>query len=299
VRNSTKLCVAIALLCNAVWSSPVWAWGDEGHEVIALIAESRLDPIARKNVDALLAADTDALTAPNIAAAATWADKFRDSDRNGARQNTRLWHFVDLELSEPDLGRACFGHPALPAGTLASNGPAQDCVVDKIDEFAAELANPSTDPSERVVALKFLLHLVGDLHQPLHASDDHDRGGNDKRVSAAGLHAETLHHYWDTEFVEQLGPDPKQIAATLIAHISASDARTWGQGNPANWAMDSFKVAKDDAYGRLPAPDTGGKYLLTDTYVAMADRDVALQLSKAGVRLAVMLNRVLGQGEKG
>jgi hypothetical protein len=288
------LCAAIALLCNVVWSSPVWAWGDEGHEVIALIAQSRLDPTARKNLEALLAADTDTLTAPNIAEAAIWADKYRDSDRNGARQNTRLWHFVDLELSAPDLDRACFGRPALPAGTLASNGPAQDCVVDKIDEFAAELANPSTGRSERVVALKFLLHLVGDLHQPLHASDDHDRGGNDKRVSAAGMRAETLHHYWDTDFVEQLGPDPQQIATKLMAHISAADARDWGQGNPADWAMQSFKVAKDDAYGQLPALDEVGKYRLTDTYVAMADRDVALQLSKAGVRLALLLNRALG-----
>jgi len=95
--NFIKLCVAIALLCF-VSSSPVWAWGDEGHEVIGLIVQSRLDPVAREKVDALLASDTDTLTAPNIAAAATWADKFRDSDRNGARKNTRLWHFVDLEL---------------------------------------------------------------------------------------------------------------------------------------------------------------------------------------------------------
>jgi S1/P1 Nuclease len=296
VRNSIKLCGAIVLFFYAVWSAPALAWGDEGHEVIALIAQSRLDPGARKNVDALLAADTDSLTEHNIAAAATWADKFRDSDRNGARQNTRLWHFVDLEIAAPDLDRACFGRPALPAGTLASNGPAQDCVVDKIDEFAAELANPATDPSERVVALKFLLHLVGDLHQPLHAADDHDRGGNDKRVSAPGMKAETLHHYWDTEFVEQLGPDSQRIATTLIGRMSSTDARNWAQGKPADWAMESFKVAKDDAYGRLPTPNARGKYRLTDDYVAMADRDVASQLSKAGVRLAVMLNRALGQG---
>lgn len=297
MRNAFKLCIAVALLCNLAWSGPVCAWGDEGHEIIALVAQSRLDPVARNHVDALLAADTDTLTAPNIAAAATWADKFRDTNRNGARQNTGRWHFVDLELSAPDLNQACFGHPALPAGTLASNGPAQDCIVDKIDEFAAELAKPTTDPAERVVALKFLLHLVGDLHQPLHASDDHDRGGNDKRVSAAGLHAATLHHYWDTEFVEQLGPNPQQIAALLITRISAADATRWAQGNPAEWAMESFNLAKDDTYGRLPAPGARGRYRLTDTYVAMADQDAAMQLSKAGVRLAVMLNRAIGQGK--
>ena len=142
--------------------------------------------IRRNKVSALLAADTDPLTAHNIAAAATWADKFRDANQNGAREKTRQWHFVDIEIASPDLDQACFGHPPVPPGTPASNGPEQDCVVDKIQEFAAELANPATDPEEQIVALKFLLHFVGDLHQPLHAADHHDRGGNDERVSAAG-----------------------------------------------------------------------------------------------------------------
>src|SRR3954453_9462468 len=100
----------------------------------------------------------------------------------------------------------------------ASNGPEQDCAIDKIQEFAAELANPATDPEEQIVALKFLLHFIGDLHQPLHASDDHDRGGNDKRVSAAGFKAGNLHHFWDTEFVNQLGPNVNSIASDLIGH---------------------------------------------------------------------------------
>ena len=65
----------------------------------------------------------------------------------------------------------------MPPGILASHGPADACIVDKIDQFEAELANPETAPEERLVALKFLLYLVGDVHQPLHATDDHDAGG--------------------------------------------------------------------------------------------------------------------------
>jgi nuclease S1 len=298
VRNAFKLCAAITFLGFAAWSNPVRAWGDNGHVVIALIAQSRLDPVARKNVDALLAADTDTLTEPNIAAAAIWADKYRDSDRHGARQNTRMWHFVDLELTAPDLDQACFGHPVLPPGKPASTGPAQDCVVDKIDQFAAELANPATATAERILALKFLLHFVGDVHQPLHAADDHDRGGNDKRVSASGVRAATLHHFWDSEFVWQIGPNPQQIATQLAAHISAGASSAWSKGRPSDWAMETFRIAKDDAYGRLPPPNTHGKTRLTAAYFAMADRDVARQLSKAGVRLAVMLNRALGQGAR-
>jgi hypothetical protein len=288
------IAVVLALACGAAWCDPSLAWGDEGHAVIALIAQHYLNPVTNRRVDALLAADPDPLTADTIAAAATWADKYRDTDRDGARQRTRLWHFVDLEISSPDLDRACFGHPALPKGTLASDGPAQDCVVDKIDEFMAELKDPATDASERVVALKFLLHLVGDLHQPLHASDDHDRGGNDKRASAIGFKAGTLHHYWDTEFVDLLGADEKRVAAGLVSHISIADARAWSRGTPSDWAFDSFRIAKNDAYGRLPQPNARGSYRLQNDYVAMATRDVAMQLSKAGVRLAMLLNDALG-----
>jgi hypothetical protein len=294
MHKCAKLWTAVALAAWS-WSAPAWAWGDEGHKVIALIAQSLLNRSARQQVDALLAADTDSLTAHDIADEATWADKFRDSDRNGARRNTGQWHFVDLELDAPDLDSACFGHPPVPAGVPVSHGPAQDCVVDKIDAFTVELANPATDPAERVVALKFLLHLVGDLHQPLHASDNHDRGGNDKRVSAAGLKSGTLHHYWDTDFVEQLGPDPRQIAADLLGRISPAQTRDWARGAPADWAFDSFRVAKDDAYGQLPPPNARGSYRLPAEYLAMADRDVMIQLSKAGVRLAFILNQALGK----
>ena len=167
-------------------------------------------------------------------------------------------------------------------------------MVDKIDEFAAELTSPATDPTERIVALKYLLHFVGDLHQPLHAADDEDRGGNDKHVTASGLRSATLHAYWDTEFVELMGRDPKRVASLLSSHISDEDVRTWSRGSPEDWAMESFEVAKSDAYGQLPAPAERNHYRLTDDYVAMAVRDVAVQLSRAGVRLASMLNKAFG-----
>src|SRR5215470_8001084 len=238
--------LALALATNFVQPRPALAWGDEGHEVVALIAQSFLEPDVRKRVNALLAADTDSLTAHDIASAATWADKFRDANINGSRLKTRQWHFVDIEITAPDLDVACFSHPAIPAGTAASDGPADDCVVDKIEEFAAELADPATDQEEQIVALKFLLHFVGDLHQPLHSSDDNDRGGNNKKVSAAGFRAGNLHHFWDTEFVNQLETDAKSIASDLIGHISKDQISTWQAGSASDWALESFKVAKDD-----------------------------------------------------
>jgi hypothetical protein len=153
----------------ALHPRPALAWGDEGHEIIALVADRFLDPAVREKIAAMLAADADTLTGHDIASAATWADRYRDSDRNGSRQHyeqTWRWHFVNVELDEPNLDAACFGHPPLRAGTVASNGPSQACIVDTMEQFAAELASPRTDPEGRLVAVNLVLHLVGDLHQP-------------------------------------------------------------------------------------------------------------------------------------
>jgi hypothetical protein len=286
------------LLLSAMLVAPcsVLAWGDEGHNIIALVGEHYLDPAVRARVATLLAADTDSLTAHDIASEATWADKYRDSDRDTTKiryQATWRWHFVDIELAQPDLASACFGHPPLPPGIAASKGPPQACVVDKIDQFAAELGDRATSAPEQLLALKFLLHFVGDLHQPLHATDDHDAGGNKKLVTGDGLRPGNLHHYWNVEFVERLWTDPRQVAAVLIGQISEAQRQEWSSGTPADWAMEAFGLAQRDAYGLLPRPGDQGTYALPPAYTEQAERDVELQLSRAGVRLAFVLNQAL------
>jgi hypothetical protein len=131
------------------------AWGDEGHQIIALIAEQYLEPARRADGLKMLGADRDSLTAHDIASEATWADRYRDSDREGSGEryrHTRQWHFVNIELGSPNLYQACFGHPQLPAGVPASRGPDEACIVDKIDQFAIELGSPATDPAEQLIA---------------------------------------------------------------------------------------------------------------------------------------------------
>ena len=285
--------LGLALLLWAAWIRPAQAWGALGHEAIALVAESLLQPDVRRRVDAILAADTDPLTAHDIASAATWADTYRQADMDGSR--TRKWHYVDIALDAPSLDAACFRHVPLPPGTLASLGPANSCVVDKIAQFAAELADPDTQPDEQVLALKFLLHFVGDVHQPLHAADDDDRGGNEKRVFAPGLRAGNLHHFWDTEAVRLLGSNPRQIARSLLSQVPPAQMRSWARGTARDWALESFAIARDQAYGQLPPPSRRGNYELTGRYIDMAARDARLQLARAGVRLAFVLNRTLGR----
>ena len=275
----------------ALLPAPAFAWGYEGHQVIADIARNLLTPAVRAKVDALLATDTDSLTARDMASEATWADAFRSA----GHRETAQWHFVDIELSKPDLTAACFGFP--PAGGAASAGPSQDCVVDKVEEFERELAEARTPAPERLPALKFLLHFVGDLHQPLHVSDNQDRGGNCVRVALGGPRTTNLHSYWDTAVVQALGTDPQTVAASLEAQITPADRKAWEAGDPRTWAQEAFSVAQNVVYmiGSQPGcnPDAA-PITLPSGYAQKAEAAVALQLKRAGVRLALELNRALG-----
>jgi hypothetical protein len=282
----TSAAALAALICSAAF-----AWGDLGHEVTALIAYRHLTPAARTALDAMLASDTDTLTAGDFASRATWADKYRIAHRE-----TAAWHFVDIEIDRPDLADACFGFPALPNGQSASQGPAQDCVVNKIDEFAAELKDPSTPAAERILALKFLIHFMGDLHQPLHAADHHDRGGNCISLSPAADAQNNLHAYWDVSVVNALGQSAAQIADQLDARLNAADLREWTAGSPRSWAMDSFEIGRRDVYALSSTPtcQSGGSVALSPAYLAQAEKVAATQLLKAAVRLAAVLNGTLG-----
>lgn len=285
--------VAIGMLL-AFWPVSGRCWGDRGHEIVGLIAFAHLQPAVRAKVTALLAEDSSRLTpTTGIAAESTWADKYRDSDRDGAQvryRRTRNWHFVDIEIDAPDLAAACHGHPGLRAGTQASQGPAEDCIVDKIDQFRHELGAAGTSPDERRLALQFLLHLIGDLHQPLHAADRHDKGGNDLWVRTVGDPRGNLHHYWDTVFVERLG-EADAVAARLDAQITERQRREWSSGSPSDWARESFDAGRDVAYGPLSA--TRGVILLDAAYESAALEVIDRQLARAGVRLAWVLNEAL------
>jgi hypothetical protein len=280
----------LLLAVLACLSTPALAWGYEGHEVVALIARAQLTPAVRAKVDAILAADTDTLTQPDMVSRATWADAWRS---HGHRETAR-WHFVDTELDSPDLKAACFGVPA--AEQPASAGPAQDCVVDKVREFTAELGDPATAVPERLLALKYLLHFVGDLHQPLHASDNHDRGGNCVLVSLGGQRTVNLHSYWDTGVVQAIGTDPAAVAGQLGAATTPAQRASWETGDPAAWAQEAFGVARDVVYSLRSPPGCGqdaAPIPLPEGYEARAKAAATIQLQKAGVRLAMLLNRAL------
>jgi hypothetical protein len=285
------VCFAAVACAAAALAGPAAAWGVTGHKVTALIAYKRLTPEARAKVDALLKADRSPLTAFDFASRATWADAYRADRRTGSD-----WHAVDIELDGPDLDAACHGRPALPAGKVASEGPAEACVVDKIDQFARELADPATSADERKMAFRYLIHLVGDIHQPLHAADNHDRGGNCVEVDIKQIAGLTnLHAYWDTTTVSYMGATPEEIAAKLDAAVSPEQEKAWAAGDAKAWALESYDIAKTVAYDlpERPTCSNAGKIKLSDEYQNRAVQTSAGQLLKAGVRLAYVLNEAL------
>lgn len=290
-RKSLKRSVALAAAMSALtFPAAAFAWGYEGHEVVAAIARGYLTPQVRARVDQMLAADPDTLTAHDMLDEATWADSYRNSHKE-----TGSWHFVDIELDHPDMEAACFGFPA--SGPVASRGPARDCIVDKLAEFSQELADPATPAAERLLALKFVLHFAGDIHQPLHDSDNQDKGGNCVLLNLGGPRQVNLHSYWDTVVVRDLGENPETLAATLAGRITPQERAAWEKGDSKSWAQEGFDIAKAKIYtaGSKPGcfPDSS-PVSLPAGYEEMAREVVTIQLQKAGVRLAAILNRSLG-----
>jgi hypothetical protein len=303
-------------------TAPASAWGDDGHTLVAWIAYGLLTPAAKTTVDAMLAADTDSLTPPEFGPRATWADKYRDAGgRKLHYKETKNWHFVDLQISGADLAKVCNNFPKTPVGKTASEGDPNDCALDKINAFKAELAAPRTSPAERLMALKFVMHFVGDIHQPLHSSTDaNDAGANCEQVRLSDKGRKfALHHYWDTETIDGLiavdaaTPVADRTAqhfapATLLAvgeawrgQISAASKTAYAAGDTKAWVMQSYEVAKTKVFN-LPAhpacsysddPKAYPAFVLPAAYQTSANKAVKLQIQRAGVRLAKVLNEAL------
>jgi hypothetical protein len=278
-------------------ATPAFAFGDQGHKIVALIADHYLDPLVRAKIQEILARDSTSLTPDTgIASEATWADKYRDSDRYTTKVRylqTRKWHFVGIEIGRPDIDAACNHHPSPVLGVAASQADSDNCLINKIREFSTELAATTTTPEERLLALQFLLHFVGDVHQPLHASDDHDQGGNAKTVRATGGPRGKLHHFWDTTFVMKLGSNPRIVAQQIIVSVTPDQIKAWKRGDAVTWANQSFEASKLWVYRDLGTPDLTGTYVLSSGYVRNATQITSRQLARAGVRLAMVLNTTL------
>jgi hypothetical protein len=293
-------------------------WNAEGHMIVALVADRLLqarDAAAHKKLTELLATDkSNTWTKTDIASESTWADVLLEKSPEG-RAATAKWHYVKLDATNPDLTKACFGKPALPSMAPASRGVQDDCVVDKIEQFAKELRDPATLPGERLTALQFLLNFVGDVNDPLFTIEHNDQGGRCVALMLpAGKTPVRLSTYWDdTLVVEAAGKDPAKAAVQIVAGLTAADIQKWSGGAPADWAQESYNVAKEvtysfakdkpnDSAAKYTFPARKGEkdpcgpvpvYQVDAGYRERAVAAVKEQLAKGGVRLAFLLRENL------
>jgi hypothetical protein len=264
-KKRRSLGVAAILLFAALWTPPVWSWGPTGHRVTARFAEERLTPRALAAVRGLLERGTQ------IEDAATWADEQREV------RGSEPWHYVNIPITSARYSR----------GFCPSSG----CVVSKIEEFSRVLRDPRAGLQQKRQSLKFLLHFIADLHQPLHVGDNGNRGGNLLQVLFFDR-GSNLHSVWDSKIMERHTGNKQVWLWNMTFMANPRMVTEWSKGTPEDWANESLAVAKT-AY-RLPGKQVlirpGAK--LGNEYYRFALPVVQRQLAKAGVRLAYMLNEI-------
>ncbi len=258
------------------------AWGGQGHRLVARIAADRLTPVAKKNVAWLL--DGQAL-----ADVSSWADSL-----TGDQVQTSYWHYLNIP---PDAGgydrdRDCPRQPGVAAGSRSDRW--RDCVVDRIGYWEERLGDAGLDRADRATALKFVVHFIGDLHQPFHALGV-GRGGNDVKVRVFGEANCSndsskpvpcnLHSVWDGRLIARKGLDDAAYLAELKRVIDRKRLGSLPAGTPAQWAEQSFRLAKE----ALVKPDTNIDEGYYRRHITVIDERLAL----GGVRLAAVLNRIL------
>jgi len=240
---------------------PAPAWFALGHRVVARIAERRLSPRAATAVRELLGGQS-------LADASVWADQIRDR-----RRDTDVLHYVNIPLAATAYDpRFC-----PPAG----------CIISAIEQNRRVLADSSASAIARGEALRFLVHLIGDLHQPLHVADNDDRGGNLTQVRFRGR-GTNLHRVWDGELIEtEWGGDEQRCLDHLTDRMATLDLPALERGTVVEWAMEGHRIAAEAAYD-IPR----NRQLGTD-YSERVLPAVDLALIEAGVRLARVLNEAL------
>jgi len=241
--------ISLALLA-VCWSSLAIAWDDFGHRMVVKLTYLKLDPDVRNKVDDLLGGGVEA-----------FVEASRSADRNKAlRPDTRPWHYVNIPLGAQgyDRERDC---------------PTSNCIVEKLQQFVEVLKSDTATKPEKQEALRFVLNLVADIHQPLHCADNKDRGGND--VALVWQKRKTnLYEVWD-----------HYVLTNTLNQVGDSNA----EGTVVDWCNESHEISRRVVYEGLPVSAEG----VSQAYIEKARSVATDRLSKAAARLAVILNDAL------
>jgi len=246
-----------------LFSASAWPWGEEGHRITATIADGLLTSEARASVEDLLEGET-------LADVSTWADQVRRTDYWA---DTRPLHYMNVEKGASEM-------------VVLRDCRAGDSVLGALAYYRMVLQSETADKQSRKEALKFLVHFIGDIHQPLHVSYAEDKGGNDVDVRFYGRPG-NLHAVWDSLLLKRYATDWKKVAEELQQSLDEETRQAYGSQDPLVWAEESFGYTRTTAY-QFDDPDSLG-----ESYYNRNIPVVLLRLKQAGVRMAAVLNSIL------
>ena len=268
--------IGAAIVLTLLIPSTLLGWGPAGHEIVASLAQTRLTENAKRGIRSLIG---DA----SLASVANWADEVRPE-----RDETYNWHFVDISETASGFSdeRDCFLPNSRHKGSATDH---HNCVVDRIEIFKQVLSDSNASREDRIEALKFLVHFVGDVHQPFHAIGE-AAGGNGIAVTEfgstqCGRHPCNLHGAWDSGLIQhtRMGRDE------YVAHLEKliSDEHLTASGNPEDWANESH------GYAQSAWLADGAQ--IDENYYQKEIKVVDERLALAGLRLAAVLNEAFAQ----
>jgi hypothetical protein len=252
----------IASIALAFAPAPAIAWGKTGHRVIGAIAQSYLTPQATAGVERILGNET-------LAEASSWADFMRSDPSDFWQHTASPFHYVTVPTGK----------------TYAEVGaPPEGDAVTALARFSATVRDPKTTLADKRLALRFIVHIIGDLHQPLHAGNGTDKGGGSVEVTFAGKPT-TLHAVWDSGLIDEEQLSFSEMAIWLRTRITPSNINAWSTTDPTVWIAEDT-VLRDQIY---PSP---GETNLSYRYIFDHTAQMELRLEQGGVRLAAYLNHL-------
>lgn len=257
----------LLILIGSIIPTTALGWGPMGHSIVGQVGSRHLTPEGKKLVREILGDQT-------LAQVSSWADGYRPS-----HPETKEWHFVDIPIGMTDYEETRDCQPK----------PEGDCAIKAIDREMAILSNPNADTEDRKMALKFIVHFIGDIHQPLHAADDNDHGGNGVHVRLLSK-SSNLHSVWDGGILANGGMSEAQYVRRAQNWLTQQDIDKLQSGTDVDWVDESHGVAVAVVYGQLPRD-----HKLSTAYISAMRPVVQKQLALGGIRLAAMINRAAAQ----
>ncbi|BDX08167.1 S1/P1 nuclease [Planctobacterium marinum] len=256
-----KLALTLLLAATSTLTPHAHAFGANGHRITGAIATEYLTPQAKQQLEAILGVET-------LAQASTWPDEMRSNPDEYWQKTTPPWHYVSVpdgktykEVGAPDVGDAY---------TALAN-------------FTIDLQDQSSSIEVKQRAVRFIVHIIGDLHQPLHVGNGTDRGGNDHKVEFYWEES-NLHRVWDSGLINKEELSYSEFTEWLLAAISEKDVKDWHQTDPLVWMTESQKI-RMDIY-----PEKNAQLSWNYKYEHMPT--VKKRLKQAGVRIAHYLNEI-------